>query len=66
MFLYITILLIFLFAGIYINLFVIEKTCPPSNVVYRYLPEDTLKLQFTTKNNELIDDLFTKQYNRLI
>lgn len=46
MYLYITILLIIAFLSFYINAFVIKKTCPESQVIYKYLPEDTLSDQF--------------------
>jgi hypothetical protein len=65
MYLYITILLIFLVGTIYINLFVIKKTCPESQVIYKYIPEDQLAKQFETKNQDFFEDLFTKQYLRL-
>jgi hypothetical protein len=46
MFIYLTLLLVILFLTIYINVFYIKKTCPPSEIIYKYLPEDELKDQF--------------------
>jgi hypothetical protein len=61
MYLYIIILLIFFFAITYVNLFLIKKQCPPSQVIYRYLPDDTLDIQFNQKNDALYNDMFNTQ-----
>ena len=57
MFLYITILLIIAFLSFYINVFVIEKKCPESQVIYKYLPEDTFSDQFR-ENKDRVGYMF--------
>jgi hypothetical protein len=61
MYLYIIILLLFFFAITYVNLFLIKKECPASQVIYKYLPEDTLDIQFNKKNDALYNDMFNTQ-----
>ena len=58
MFLYITILLIIAFTTFYINAFMIEKKCPESTVVYKYLPPDTLSDQFNRNNKNGFEYMF--------
>ena len=60
---YISLLILAMFITFYINIFVITKTCPKSQIIYKYIPENTLTKQFSIANNN-ISGLYTTMFTK--
>jgi hypothetical protein len=60
---YVLILILVMFLTFYINIFVITRECPKSQVIYKYIPENTLTKQFSIYNNNL-SALYTTMFNK--
>jgi hypothetical protein len=60
---YILILILAMLLTFYINVFVITKECPKSQVIYKYIPEHILTKQFSQENNN-VGAIYTTMFNK--
>jgi hypothetical protein len=60
---YVLILILVMFITFYINIFVITRECPKSEIIYKYIPENILTKQFSVENNN-ISALYTTMFTK--